>query len=525
MTPALLIISLLVAVVCVVVIAKRFALPYPIVFVFAGIVLAFIPDLPRPQIDPNLIFLIVLPPLLYGGGWDTDWTEFRHNLRPIALLAVGLVVFTTIVVAWITHALTDLTWPMAFALGAIVAPPDAVAAEAIFERLAVPRRIVAVLTGEGLVNDATALVLYRFAVVAAVTGTFSLRAATLTFFVAAIGGVAIGLVCGIVFEGVLRVLARWRMQDAIVTNVLGLLAPYAAYLPADLLGVSGVLAVVTSGVYASRRAHVALTAEDRVSGSALWEMVTFLLNAMVFLLIGVELPGIIASLASTGHFVLDALIVSVAVIVLRIIWVYPAVWLPRALFPSIRKNDPMPPLRNVALLAWTGMRGIVSLAAALALPLTDARGAPLQGRSEIIFITLCVIVATLVLQGLSLAPLIRFLGIGETSSRQQRETEIRIRALEAGIARLHALEPSFTSTKEWEIAGQLLGEYGQRIDHLRGDLKDIDGTETALAHRLEREALDAERREIARLRAAGEIPDEIYRAIEYDLDLAALQMR
>ncbi|MDE2482817.1 MAG: Na+/H+ antiporter [bacterium] len=531
MTQALLLVVLLAAVVTVAIVAKRVAVPYPIAFVFGGIALAFIPNLPRPHFDPNLIFLIVLPPLLYGGGWSTDWFEFRRNARPIGLLAIGLVVFTTVVVALVAHALAGLDWTMAFTLGAIVAPPDAVAAEAVFQRLAVPRRVVAVLTGEGLVNDATALVLYRFALAAAVSGTFSLAHASATFVFASLGGIAIGLASSMLVAGVLHVLAKRGMQDATIANVLLLLAPYIAYLPADALGASGVLASVAAGIYMSRRAIVVLDAEGRIVGTAVWQVMIFLLNAFVFLLIGLQLPGLVSVLESTRTFVRDALVVSLAVIVVRILWVYPATWLPRALSRGLRERDPMPrSWKPIALVAWTGMRGIVSLAAALALPFTDAHGAPLSGRAEIIVITLCVIAVTLVVQGLSLAPLIRWLGIGETASAQTLETTIRIRALEAAMAHLRTLEPSFSSPQHWEVAGRLLGEYEQRIAHLRGHLDDAADadeatSENAVAHHLERSTLDAEREEIARLRTVGEIPDDVYRAIEYDLDLADMRLR
>ncbi len=529
MTNALLLVVLLAAVVAIAVAAKRAAVPYPIAFVFGGIALAFVPNLPRPHIDPNLIFLIVLPPLLYGGGWSTDWDEFRRNLRPIALLAFGLVVFTTLVVAYVAHALAGLSLPMAFILGAIVAPPDAVAAEAVFARLAVPRRIVAVLTGEGLVNDATALVLYRFAVAAAVSGLFSFAHASAAFVIASVGGIAIGLASGLAIEAVLRLLARGDLRDATISNVLLLLAPYAAYLPADALGTSGVLAVVAAAIYLSRRSVTALDAEGRIVGAAVWQVMIFLLNALVFLLIGLELPGIVASLASTRRFVDDALLVSLVVILVRIVWVFPATWLPRLFSARVRRDDPLPSWRSVGVIAWSGMRGIVSLAAALALPYTDAHGAPLAGRAEIIFITLCVIVATLIVQGLSLAPLIRALGIGETHARRRLETTIRIRALEAAVAHLRTLESGFASPRQWEVAGRILGAYEQRIDHLRGHLhapgEEPNASESAVAHTLERATLDAERDEIARLRRAGEIPDDVFRAIEYDLDLADLRLR
>jgi monovalent cation/hydrogen antiporter len=530
MNPALLLVVLLCATVAAAILAKRVNVPYPIAFVIGGILLAFVPHLPAPRIDPQLMFLLVLPPLLHAGGWSADLWQFRRNARPIALLAFGLVIFSTLVTAFIAHALIGIGWAMAFVLGAIVSPPDAVAGEAIFERMAVPRRVVAVLSGEGLLNDATALVLYRFALVAAVSGTFSLVSALLTFPLVAIGGLAIGLLAGAAVELVLRLLRRGNLQDPMLSTVIVLIAPYASYLPADALGLSGVLAVVTSGVYLNRRATRVMTSEARVLEDGVWQVLIFLLNALVFLLIGLELPHIVSTLGNRfTRFLIDGAIVSVAVILIRIIWVYPAVWLPRALFANIRRTDPVPSWRWVALISWSGMRGIVSLAAALALPYRDAMGRPLDGRAEIIFITVCVIVATLVFQGLTLEPLIKWLGIGETHLLQQRETKLRIRALEAGVRRLHELESEFHSSAEWEAAARLLSEYETRIEHLRGhlvpEMERTDKVRSDTDHRLEHDLLDAERSEIARLRGSGEIPDDVFRSIAYDLDLAELRLR
>ncbi len=531
MSPALLLVVLLCATVAAAILAKRVNVPYPIAFVIGGILLAFVPHLPQPHIDPQLIFLLVLPPLLLAGGWSTDLEEFKRNVRPIALLAIGLVIFSTIITAFIAHAILGLDWAMAFVLGAIVSPPDAVAAEATFERMAVPRRVVSVLTGEGLLNDATALLFYRFAVIAAVSGSFSLVKALASFPLVTIGGVLIGLLVGFIIENVLRLLLRGDLQEPTIGNVIVLIAPYASYLPADAFGASGVLAAVTTGIYLNRRATRFMTSEGRVIGIAVWDIMIFLLNALVFLLIGLELPYIISSLGSSlTSFAIDALVISIAVIIIRIVWVFPAVWLPRALSKHLRERDPMPPWGWVVVIAWSGMRGIVSLAAALALPYRDAAHQPLFGRAEIIFITLCVIVVTLVFQGLSLGPIIKWLGIGETAHPQRRETTLRVRALEAGMKRLHDLEPTFHTAVEWEIAGRVLNEYETRIEHLRGHLKEDQAEqdereETEADRRLQQEALEAERREIARLRMAGEIPDAIFRSIAYDLDLAELRLR
>lgn len=524
------IVALLAMSVMLVAFAKRANIPYPIAFVIGGLLLAFVPDLPRPRVNPDLLFLVVLPPLLFGAGWGTDWHEFKRNRRPILLLAVGLVVFTTLIVAAAIHAINPaFSWAMAFTLGAVVAPTDTVASAAIFERLSVPRRIAAVIEGESLINDASALVLYRFAVAAVVSGAFAWGRVGPLFVYVAIAGVAIGIGMGYLLELLLRFLRRIDVEDATLTNIALLLAPFGAYLPAEALHASGVLAAVTDGIYLSRRQDVVMEPEARLVAGSVWQVMTFLLNAMVFLLIGLQLAPTLKTLEVAGSsFIVDGIIVSVVVVLVRIVWVFPATYLPRIFSKRLRERDPPPSWRNIIVVSWTGMRGIVSLAAALALPYTALSGAPVTGRAEVIFITFCVIFTTLVLQGLSLGPLVRWLDISESGKRAQQETTIRIAALESGIARLHELEPTFKSTVEWEVAGRLLSEYAQRIEHLRGHLTRLDGgdlpEEASIDHRLQREALDAERRKIIQLRVSGKIPDEIYRSIEYDLDLANVRL-
>jgi CPA1 family monovalent cation:H+ antiporter len=524
---SLLLFVLLSAVVGIAVVAKRFAIPYPIAFVVGGSLLAFVPHLPRFELSPDWVFLIILPPLLYAGGWSTDWQMFKTYLRPIMFLSIGLVVFTTGFVAIAAHALLPLLgWAAAFALGAIVSPPDAVAAGSVFERFTVPRRIVTILDGEGLVNDGTALVIYQFAIVAAVTGSFSPAKAGLAFIVVSVGGVAVGVLLGWVTVALYTQLHRAELSDYLIDNVIQLLAPYAIYLSADLVHVSGVLATAAAGVYVSRKSSAIYEPEGRLVAYSVWDILIFLLNGLVFLLIGLELRTIVSS----PQFVVRDLWVGAAitalVIVLRFAWVYPSTYLPRRMFKSIRERETRPGWNYVFIVAWSGMRGIVSLAAALALPRTLGNGQPFPGRSEIILITLCVIFGTLVFQGLSLIPLLRWLRIEDTEDLERRELEVRIAALRAGIERLRRLEPEFTSTEEWEVEGRLLGEYDYRIAHLLGHVDGkVEGGAVALDHRLQQEALEAERREVLRMREAGEIPDAVFRKIEYDLDLANERLR
>ncbi len=509
--------------------AKRFDLPYPIAFVIGGGALAFVPNVPRVQIDPDWIFTLILPPLLFAGGWGTDWKIFRENLRPIGLLAIGLVLVTTAAVACTLHALVPaMGWPAAFTLGAIVSPPDAVAAGAVFERFSVPTRIMAILDGEGLVNDATALVLLKFAVAAALTGTFSLAQASGAFVVVAVSGVAVGALFAIAFIALMKFMRKIQLSDYLVDSVLSLCAPYAVYIAADAIqiggiGPSAVLATVTAGIIASRSSSKIFGVEARLLASSVWELMIFLLNALAFLLIGLELRAIVEDPSFAMRELWVGVVVSVLVIAVRIAWTFPATYLPRILSRTVAEREGWPGWNYVFIIAWSGMRGVVSLAAALALPLR------FPGRDEILFITFCVIFATLVVQGLSLIPLLSWLRISGDDTAG-REIEVRIAALEAGIARMRALEPDFNSVEEWEVEGRIVGEYQYRIAHLQAHLDGRNADmpaevkNVALDHKLQEAALDAERIEVLRLRNAGEIPDEIYRKIEYDLDLAQARL-
>jgi Na+/H+ antiporter len=515
-----LIFVLLSAIVIVAVIAKRINLPYPIAFVVGGSLLAFVPNLPALELDPDFVFLIFLPPLLYAGGWSTDWQSFKQHLRPIGLLAIGLVVATTGAVAIVAHALVpQLGWAGAFVLGAIVSPPDAVAAGAVFERFSVPRRIMTILDGEGLVNDATALVIYRFAVAAVVTGAFSLAHASVAIVFVALGGVAVGLLFGWAIVRISVLLHKFDLSDYLIDNALQLIAPYAIYLSGELAHVSGVLATVTAAIYVSRQSGRIYGAEGRLVAFAVWDLLIFVLNGLVFLLIGLQLRTIVRDPSFAFGELRIALAISALVIVVRLAWVYPAAYIPRLLFPEIRRREANPGWRYIFVIGWSGMRGIVSLAGALALPVATMSHAPFPGRNEIIFITFCVIFVTLVFQGLSLIPILKWLRI-DGDNLEEREIEVRVAALRAGLARLRQLEPEFVSTGEWEVEGRILGEYEYRIAHLLAHVGDPLNKSVAFDHKYQQEALEAERREIERLREVGEIPDEIFRKVQYDLDLA-----
>jgi monovalent cation/hydrogen antiporter len=517
--------------------ANRIKVPYPIVLVLGGLALGFVselvPGLPRITLEPDVVFLLFLPPLLYVSAIFTSWRDFRANLRPISLLAVGLVLMTTCAVAAVAHWAVGFPWAAAFVLGAIVSPTDAIAATAVAQRLGVPRRIVTILEGESLVNDATGIVAYRIATAAVVTGAFSLWDAGLQFVVGAAGGIAVGLAVGwfVIWA------RRHVSEEPNVQNTISLLTPFAAYLPAEelppylwheLLGLpgelhlSGVLAVVAAGIYLGRRGPYVISPEVRLQGYAFWELVTFLLNGLIFALIGLQLPDITERLSEdpVTTLVLYGGLISLTVILVRFLWVFPATYVPRWVSRSLRGRDPSPSPRAVTVIAWTGMRGVISLAAALALPLTTEPGAPFPRRDLILFLTFCVILTTLVVQGLSLPALIRALGLEDDGSQEREEITGRIGVAEAALARLEEL-----AREDWvreDTAERVRGMYSYRRSRFSARFDgDEDGLEerSVAYQRLTRELLRAQREELIRLRNEGEIGDEAMHRIEHDLEL------
>jgi Na+/H+ antiporter len=522
MNQAEIIFTLLIVVAVLAIVANQVGLPYPVLLVIGGLALGFVPGLPPVQLEPDLVFLFLLPPLLYPAAFFTSWRDFRANLSPILLQAIGLVLFTTAVVAVVAHALAGLPWAAAFALGAIVSPPDAVAATAITSRLRVPRRVVTILEGESLVNDATALVAYRFALAAMMSGRFSLSEAGAQFVLVALGGTGIGLAVGW-----LATQAQRHLDDPPVQITLSLLTPFAAYLPAERLQVSGVLAVVACGLFVGWRAPRILTSRTRLSAFVFWEMVEFLLNGLVFILIGLQLPRILQALSgqALGRLVWHGVLISGAAIGVRIVWVFAATCFLRGLNAALHKRDPYSDWRNVVVVAWAGMRGVVSLAAALAIPLTLSSGGPFPGRDYILFITFCVIVATLVLQGLSLPALIRGLGVADDGLAELEERTARLKANEAALAYLAEADGRFPP----ELVGRLRVEYDDRIRQLEvcvGTGGNHSGGWIAPSYqRLQQEALDVERRTIIRLRDEYVINDEALRRIQRDLDHAEARLR
>lgn len=514
------VILLLVAVIALVTVARRVPIPYPIFLVLGGLGLSLVPDLPIVRLDPDLVFLIFLPPMLWAAAYFTSLRDFRLNLRPITLLAVGLVLATTAAVATVAHAVVPgLPWPVAVALGAIVSPPDAVAATAIARRLGIPHRVVAILEGESLVNDASALVLYRTAVAAAVTGTFALPDALGQFVVASLGGAAVGLVVAFLARQALRL-----TDDTLVETVITLLAPYAAWIVGERTHTSAVLACVAGGLYLRQGFSELVAPATRLQARAVWDVLVFVLNGVIFVLIGLQLGAIRAEVPGRlGPLLWQGALVSATAIAVRLAWVPLAAVIPRLLSASLRRRDPMPGWRPVALIAWIAMRGIVSLAAALALPETTATGAPFPFRDEIIVLTFAVILTTLVLQGLTLAPLIRALRLAHDDSLDLEEAHAREEAARAALARLDQLAGA-----AWAPAEQLerlRARYTQQLQHSSPlQLGDGDAAARAAYRRLRHETLSAERRALIALRDRGVISDEVLHRLEQALDVEAMRI-
>ena len=517
------VVLLLVLVAGLVVLANKWAIPYPVVLVLGGLGLSFVPFLPIIRLDPDLVLFFFLPPLLYPAALFASWRDFRRNLRAILFLAIGLVLATTTVVAWVAHSfIVGLPWAAAFALGAIVSPPDAIAAEAILKRLRVPVRIQAILSGESLINGATALVAYQFAVAAMVTGHFSLGTASLRFVLVGVGGVAFGLLFGLIMRSVQR-----NLDNTPVQITLSLLTPFAAYLLAERLAVSGVLATVAAGVYLGWHS-TSYSVSFRLQAQIFWEMVAFLLNGFIFIMLGLQLPGILHNLSNEpfSRLTTYGLLVSGTVVLVRIVWVFLATSLSRGLSPTIRGRYPAPPWQQIVLLAWAGMRGVVSLAAAFALPLFLANGQAFPGRSYILFLTFCVILTTLVVQGLTLPLLIRKLGIQDDGQIDEEERQARLQANEAAVDFIEqkALDEKIAA----DVMERVRAEYCDRIEQLtvcREQAGNPGGVISTPAYqRLQHAALQMERRTIISLRDSHEINDDALRRIQRDLDLAEARL-
>ena len=515
---SLILVGLLAAAAALLATAELVRIPYPILLVLGGLGLGFMPGMPQIELAPDLVLVAILPPLLYGTAFFTSLRELRANVRQITLLSVGLVLMTMLAVAVVAHAaVPGLTWPGAFVLGAIVSPTDPTAASAIAQRLGLPRRLISLIEGESLVNDGTALVAYRFAVAAVVTGSFSLAGASGRFLLNVAGGIAVGLAVGFVIRQIRR-----RIDNPPVEITISILSGYFAYLPAPAAGVSGILAAVTVGIYMGWYTPELTTPQMRLQGTAVWEIPFFLLNALLFALIGLQLSAILDALAGTspGTLVYYAAVVTATVVGARFVWIFAATFLPR-LLPHRGPDRPAPSWKEATILTWSGMRGAVSLAAALALPLSTDAGAPFPDRELIVFLTFAVILGTLVVQGLTLPGLIGRLGLEDDRLAEKEEAKARIHAAEAALARLEEL-----LDEEWvleDTANRLRGLYTFRRERFRTrfDAESDRAIEDRSTNyqRLRHELLQAEHRAILELRRSGRIDDAVMRQVERDLDL------
>jgi monovalent cation/hydrogen antiporter len=519
MSAVSLILVLLAAAAALRVLAERFDIPHPALLVLGGLLLAVMPGLPRATLEPDVVFLIFVPPLLYIAAYTTSWRDFTESLRPILLAAIGLVLVTMAGVAAVAHVMVPLAWPAAFLLGAIVAPSDAVATTAVTRRLSVRHQISTLLDGESLVNDATAFVAYRMAVTATVFNQFSLSQAVERFVWAGAGGIAIGVAVGYAV-----VWLRHRVSALPeVDSAISLITPFAAFIPAERLGLSSVLAVVAVGAYVGRQGPRAVSPEMRIHATDVWTTVVFVLEGLIFILIGLDLPLVLQTVERErfATLVWYGVAISGTVIVLRIAWAMSVGLLRQRLEKWLKSPSVIFSKRELFFIGWAGLRGADSLVIALALPLTVAGGGAFPGRGVIIFITFIVIFVTLVVQGFTLRPLIRMLRLGGDTREESELVEARLRTAKAGLARLDVIiarEPVLA-----QEASRLRSQHRHRVHRFLGrrrrQIHRRDESRAEDYERVRRTMIDAEREELIRLRDSGVIGDEVMRELQRELDL------
>lgn len=526
------ILALLAALVLLYWVADRLKISYPILLVVAGLVIGLIPGLPVISLSPDVVFLIFLPPLLFDAARNTSWHDFRNNRGAIGRLAIGLVLFTTAGTAIVAHYfIPGFSWPLAFALGAIVSPPDAVAATSAIKGLGLPKKIVTILEGESLVNDASALIAYRYAVAAVMSGTFVLWDASVQFIMVAVGGIMIGALLAQLFAFLVR---KRVLANPTVETCVTLLIPFVSYILAEHLGASGVLSVVATGLYVSWRSHDLFTFRTRLQMKSFWETLVFLLNGFVFILIGLQLPAILADIDdySLPELVGYGLLVSAVVIAIRIVWIFPTVAIAARIDRLLgRKPEILSRRRELLVVGWAGMRGVVSLASALALPLTLPDGSPFPERSSILFITFIVILVTLVVQGLSLPFLIRKLKVSE--SRKNIDAEDRYLRLEMANYAIDFAKSPFASEFQPRVINPLLERYQRQAAYLKRAIGNggdgASGADEDLEYyhqtlKSEQALIEHQRKQLSRLHRRGSYSDEVLRHYERELDLRSLDI-
>jgi Na+/H+ antiporter len=506
--------------------AQKVKISYPIFLVIAGLAISYIPGMPRMNLNPEMIFLIFLPPLLYEAAWYTSWNDFWKWKRPITLLAFGLVIITSVAVAFLTsHFVPGFTLAMGFVLGGIVSPPDAIAATSVLKNIKIPKRITTILEGESLVNDASSLIVLRFALAAVITSQFSFSQAASDFFLSTIMGIVIGLAVAVLIYLIHRFLPTTSSIDAAFT----LISPYFMYLAAEQYHFSGVMAVVSGGLFLSYQSHkIFKNGQSRLQTINVWATLVMILNALVFILIGLELPNIMSGLEgySLGEATSYGLMISVVVILIRILWIYPVAYLPWWMSRRIRQTEIHPGWQGPLIIGWAGMRGVVSLAAALSIPLTAGTAISFPHRNLIIYITFVVIMVTLVFQGLTLPILIKAINIQEADPlepEEQQDATIKIRLSKVALAGIHKLYKLENGNNT--LIDTLKAELEQNIAHAERRLASmdcviIDAAETKVYTAMLKELYDLQRAELHNMRREKIFSDEIIRKHELQIDLA-----
>lgn len=506
------------------VVARWAPWPHPITYVLGGVLAAFVPRFPQVELDPGFFFLCFLPPLLFADGWLMPLREFVKARRPILLLATGLVAFTTLGVGIVAYWLVPgLPLAMAFALGAVVSPTDAVAVGAITEKLKVPTRLRIILNGESLMNDATGLVAFKFALAALAAGSFSVGTIVPQFFLLSLGGLAVGFVVAFLVGRGRDLLARTGNADPLVETTLSLLTPYAAYLASEAVHVSGILGIVAAGLYSGWRDPVRMTVETRQTAWMVWSAVIFWLNGLVFVVLGLQLPKLLRAVAgqySAGQLILFTGIIAGATMLLRLAWFFPGAYLPFILSRKVRASEERPAPQAVLVGGWAGMRGAVTLAAALSIPLVLPDGSPFPARDIVIFLSGGVVVATLLVQGTTLGWLIRRVGLREDEMQRTEEHLARTTAVDAGLKVLRAFEASPGGSEESAALRHVISEYEQRLSELgaEGETRANAHARRVAERRFRLAALQAERQTIDRLWREDTITDEVHRPLQQLLD-------
>ena len=521
----LLILFLLSAVSMLALLSEKLKVSYPIFLVIGGLIISFIPGAPAVKMDPDMVFVVFLPPLLYSAAWNTSWSEFWSLKRPISLLAIGLVIITATAVAVVSHMLIpDFSLALGFLLGGIISPPDAVAAAAVFRDLKVPRRVIAILEGESLINDASSLIVFRFALIALLTGRFVFWDATGSFFVVVI----MGIVIGVAIANVAYLIHRFLPTTPGIDTALTLITPYLMYLTAEHFHYSGVLSVVSGGLFLSYRSADIFAYNSRLQSLTVWNVMIFLLNGIVFILIGLQLPDIINGMGnySLPHAIMYAVIISLVTIVVRMLWVYPAAYIPRLISKNIVKREGKLGWKPVFIIGWSGMRGVVSLASALAVPLKLANGSNFPHRSLILFITFVVILFTLILQGLSLPFILRLMKLEIHENNTQQEHEIRFKMATAVVEYLETNCPAEVTSIP--VFSRVKERY-ERMAEIAGRNMSADDNVTPAFLKTYRqmllEIIAVKREELNKMHKSKLYADHLIKANERELDLEEARTR